>query len=538
MLYERAKKIIICMIVLMSMLLISTIVSEAGTNTKYTLGNAPIQFDEVSKDMFPDGSSWASYEYKGQICVKSTYSNGLSQYQDYYTLYSTSPIAFYQESGEYYAYSANGFKGYYNDCYFFDSTALTSENYLQVYNTELAYGSIYCISSMHNTNQGYSHTIHLNTLPVFDSMEHAKAYCESGATDGLIQDIYSDELIEDTTQGFKQFQVRRLFDSSIGGGTGALVTYELPTGTFDALNEKRICYELTYSYCMVRSSGYLSNKLDDAYFEEYKTKTFIVYDELTSDYGQRVFDFVSLCKESGCSEDDCAFLVLCMSNYCEDAGVFFEWGSSFLGGIIGAPEDFFDTDLYYKVNNMEVNVKAYVTDGVNKSKTSSGYVDLITGQNQSMAIQGDKVEEDGSVTEGDVVEEENVKDAMKQLNSDGTISYIDVNVNVDVGGGSSGGDITQNNEVNIPSHIDVTIKDSTDDDITIEDDDYSADALHSLVDSGFGFFDDLDTEQNDDGFMSYLTAFFMAINPDLAGALGFGMGATIMISVIRSIFKR
>lgn len=117
-------------------------------------------------------------------------------------------------------------------------------------------------------------------------------------------------------------------------------------------------------------------------------------------------------------------------------------------------------------------------------------------------------------------------------------SKTEIDGSEDGGSSGSGVNVEQNNNVSIPSNINVNINQGNGDNVTINDDDYSADALNQLIDGGAGIFDNLDTEKNDDGFLSMLTNFFAGIDDDLAGALGFGMGSTILICVLRSIFRR
>lgn len=74
--------------------------------------------------------------------------------------------------------------------------------------------------------------------------------------------------------------------------------------------------------------------------------------------------------------------------------------------------------------------------------------------------------------------------------------------------------------------------------MVIEDDDYSLQSITNLIDGAGGFFDDLDTEKNDDGFLALLSGFFGSVDSDLGYALGAGMGSTIIICILRSLLKR
>lgn len=92
---------------------------------------------------------------------------------------------------------------------------------------------------------------------------------------------------------------------------------------------------------------------------------------------------------------------------------------------------------------------------------------------------------------------------------------VNVNVNGSFGGGSSSGD-----------------------NVTIEDDDLTSDGLRSAIEDGYGLFDLVSTEKDNDGFLSLLTTFMGSLDDDMSNLIGFGMGTTVALALLLRLLNR
>lgn len=219
---------------------------------------------------------------------------------------------------------------------------------------------------------------------------------------------------------------------------------------------------------------------------------------------------------------------------------YFDLGSLSLGEVGG------NTVAEVTKSRFDISITPFIDDTYGKA--SNGKVDLLNPSNSSIYTStpnnnGEYVSNnDYKMTDGYYYTE-----VGQDTHGNNTYNYYYITDNSkteidgDCGSSGSSGDgvnVEQNNNVSIPDNITVNINQGNSDNVTIKDDDYSVDSLNQLIDGGSGIFDDLNTEKNDDGFLSYLTGFFGGIDDELANALGFGMGSTILICVLRSIFRR
>lgn len=74
--------------------------------------------------------------------------------------------------------------------------------------------------------------------------------------------------------------------------------------------------------------------------------------------------------------------------------------------------------------------------------------------------------------------------------------------------------------------------------LIIEDDDYTDSSLREDLRDGFGLLDNMDTEQNGDGFLQMTAGFFEHLDGELDDILIFGMSSVVAISILRAVFRR
>jgi len=81
--------------------------------------------------------------------------------------------------------------------------------------------------------------------------------------------------------------------------------------------------------------------------------------------------------------------------------------------------------------------------------------------------------------------------------------------------------------------------DDDDIDLTIYDDDYTDNELRQDLDDGFGLIDNLDTPENDDGYLGLVTEFFsVSIDKDFKKVIMFGISSIVTIAILRFILRR
>lgn len=306
-----------------------SVCAEVLYDYDYTTATAPVQYDEPDKTFFEDSSEYENYSYKVRICTISTRteSSYVSVLQQYNTVYSASPIVFYvDENGCFCSYSEGEQSG--NSVKVSFNNTLSADGYVRHYKSDISYVSYN--SYVHNdykSNTDIDVKIYYNSDYIFDSLDSAKAYLETGKVENVLYSPYSEELQEDVTQGFNQFQARRIKDSSIAGGTGVLVTYDIPVELLRADEEQYIVYELNYSYKL----GYGGNGSLSKYRNLYESCEIVVIDKLTSCSGQRVFDFIELCESYNIlNEYELSLVIKSMNEYCVENHVLYTWGTRIL----------------------------------------------------------------------------------------------------------------------------------------------------------------------------------------------------------------
>lgn len=372
------------------------------------------------------------------------------------------------------------------------------------------------------------------------------------------------QLRENEFMGFQDFAVRRTIDYSIFGNYGAILTYTLPANYEDFITPtSKLVLEVTWTYGISTASSYnASDDLtynDDASFIQtnvlYDTVTVELSQSITSSSGQIAFDFASTCLQDISVYEPTDLVALCcalsyeyndrytLGDFLSDNVVSKssdKWGVD-LSGLFS---DLFSNkrdDMYFGITSMECNVKGYITNGVEQSKVSYGYVDLIDGINQSIANQPNSYDDNNNVVEGGSNGSNNLSDVERDTNANGETVYTEVKVD----GSSSNAEVINN--VTFPDTITVNVNGLSSGggssggsaaDIIIEDDDYTDNELREDLADGFGMFDDLTTEKDNDGFLAMLGLAFSTINPDLADILGFGISTVVVVNILRALLKR
>lgn len=105
---------------------------------------------------------------------------------------------------------------------------------------------------------------------------------------------------------------------------------------------------------------------------------------------------------------------------------------------------------------------------------------------------------------------------------------------------NSTGNITQT--VNVPDTINVNLH-NTDSSgagggITIEDDDFSFSSISSILKSGFGLIDDVDTDVKGDGYVDSMKYLYGYLPEDFSNLPVFGICSVVAIAIIRAVLKR
>lgn len=105
---------------------------------------------------------------------------------------------------------------------------------------------------------------------------------------------------------------------------------------------------------------------------------------------------------------------------------------------------------------------------------------------------------------------------------------------------NSTGNITQT--VNVPDTINVNLH-NTDSSgsgggITIEDDDFSFSSISSILKSGFGLIDDVDTDVKGDGYVDSMKYLYGYLPEDFSNLPVFGICSVVAIAIIRALLKR
>lgn len=104
--------------------------------------------------------------------------------------------------------------------------------------------------------------------------------------------------------------------------------------------------------------------------------------------------------------------------------------------------------------------------------------------------------------------------------------------------GNGTGSVIQN--VSFPDSIKVFILGGLSDNpnVTIQDDDLTDNGLREDLADGFGLFDDADTPEKYDGYISVVSDFYSGIDPHFKDLIMFGVSTTIGVAILRMIFKR
>ena len=401
----------------------------------------------------------------------------------------------------------------------------------------------------------YINTIDKNVIKadikIFEDVDSAIKYLQTGSTDGLLHDPDKD-LSDDDTLGFTQFEMHRTVSPYIAGGTGGIVYYDFPDGVFDEPGRIwKIHFDVSYNIIVQWGNFSLVNSVSEY---ESDTHGFSIEIPVSSSSGQYTFDFIQLCNQFGYPSGISGALLKCIGNYSDETtGYVFQWTSrigyklitSFLPDI--APE--YDTTVHYTCKTLELNVSAYITDGNVKSKTSYGYVDLLTGDNQSMSVPGNDSE---TGEENEPQENSNTPDVEPTVDPDGNVTYVVVQDDDDDG----------DTIVNMPSELVLKFANSlnitgigtsggsssssssgggsggNNYDLTIEDDDYTDSALREDLSDGFGLLDDLSTDEKGDGYLGFVADFYSTLDGNMRDIIMFGVSSTVVIALIRQFLKR
>lgn len=405
---------------------------------------------------------------------------------------------------------------------------------------------VYSPNGSYNTStDAYAGYFLYSELKVFNSKASAQAYLDTGNLDGLVQDAIEPELTQNNFIGFNDFKARRTIDPYLFGGNGVLVTYTLPSNYEELLSDNaELMFDVTFT-TQVKGSKLMSNVfVDNGYWNDKYTVQ--ITEPITGSSGQITFDYMSLLLESGAytgSDGLALTAVMYEADTQYDTGKFLGTNAlTFADNKLGTNlADILESNEYIGLMSLECNIVAYIQDGYEVGKKSYGYVDLVDGANQSVTDVPDVMNEDDTVTENGSKSESNLNDMKKDTDSSGSPIYTEV-----TGSSNSNSSAEVVNNVIFPSDITVTViggsygnsSDNPDYDITIEDDDYTDTELRNDLRDGFGMFDDVTTDKENDGFLNMLSGIFSMIDPELGDILTYGVSTAVVVSLLRLMFKR
>ncbi|MBE5944213.1 MAG: hypothetical protein E7258_04775 [Lachnospiraceae bacterium] len=367
-----------------------------------------------------------------------------------------------------------------------------------------------------------------NSMKIFDSEENAQAYLDTGSLNGLIKDES------------KQYNADEIY----------LDDFYFEVHDSNELSQFYVTFFYTPSDYLVQNNG----------------KIYLDYD-LSIDYSflSGAIDMSDFINPSGSIELPCVqgqnvyTWNLDVWNFVSDTAP--TWFAEFVEGAILGDELFIDLggislgdiggNTFVQIEKSCCNVNVYPILNNQRGKTYSGAIDFLNPQNSyynsnTPDSMGNYLS-DGNYTTNDGYYYTDVsKDDFG--NNVYNYYYITDNSKTEIDNGSSGGGNGNGIQHHYHEHrhdVDVNINgsfgggsSSNGNDITIEDDDFTADGLRSALEDGYGIFDLVSTEKDNDGFMALLTDFVGSMDDDMNNLIGFGMGTTVVLAIILRLLNR